>query len=137
MYGLWARKLRKFDFEKAKVAIGDWFTEAKNTGRRPPTNKIIQCLLLKKAYDESLRRERSTPVKAFGGFCEDWQPNIDGKPIKRKFSAWSPSLHALKSRDPQEIEGEAERVRQRYINWYGGSWIVTRDWMQYFEECPI
>ena len=136
MYGLWVRKLLKFDFNKAKHAVGEWLCETKYTKKQPPINKIIQCLLLKKAYDANLVRERSTPVKAFEIFCEDWQPNHfpGGPPVKRRYSFWSASLHDLKCRNPQEIEQEAERCRQQYISWCSGNWVVSRDWMQYFEE---
>ena len=134
MYGLWARKLRKFDFEKAKVAIGDWFTETKITGKRPPLNKIIEGLLIRGAYDKSLRRQE--PVLAFEIFCEDWQANQipGGPPVKRKSSFWSPTLAKLTRRDPHEIEQEAERCRQQYIGWWGGNWVIVQEWKRYFDE---
>lgn len=137
IYGLWVRKLRKFDYGKAKIAVGEWFSDVNFTSKRPPVNKIIKSLLIQGCFDQVLRR--AEPVMAFEVFCEDWQKNKfeGGPPVKRKYSAWSPTLAKLKYRDPHEIEAEAERCRQLFIGWYGGSWVVNRHWMQYFDEGSI
>ncbi len=139
MYGLWIRKLRKFDFKKAKFLIGEWLCGAKYSKKQPPINKMIQYLLLKKTCDESLRGERATPVKAFEIYCEDWQANHfpGGPPVKRHYSFWCASAHELKNRDPHEIEREAERARQKYISWCPGNWVIIQDWKRYFDEALI
>ena len=133
MYGLWAKKLRKFDFNKAKNSLGQWFCEAKNTGKRPPINKIIQYLNTQDVRDGRIRKPE--PVKAFEIFCEDWtKTQFSVAPFKRKYSFWSSTLHELTCRSPQEIEQEAERARQMYIGWFGGNWIVVREWERYFDR---
>ena len=139
IYSLWVWKLRRFDYGKAKQALGEWFSEVDYTKKTPPINKILKFFILQEAHDENRRGARRKPAKVFEVFCEDWQPNHipGGPPIKRHYSAWSASLAELKARDPHEIEQEAERVRQDLINRYSGNWVVNRLWMQYFEEGSI
>lgn len=124
---LWARKLRRFQYSKAKEAFENWFCEAQRTYKSPPLNNVLKYLSAKKAWDRGILQPE--PVKVFELFDQE-------KP-RRKMAFYESSLAALKKRKPHEIEQEAEIRRHGCNAMYSSNWVLCKDWMQYFEGIPI
>lgn len=123
-YSLWVRKLLRFQYNKAKVALENWFLETKYTGKQPDINKILKYLSTKRAYDRGILQPE--PVKVFELF--------DQQNPRWRMSFWESSLEALKRREPHEIEREAEQKRLGCNMMYSGNYVLIMDWKRHFEE---
>lgn len=123
-YGLWVRRLLRFQFYKAKDALEKWFCETQRTYKIPPINNILKYLSAKKAWDSS--KAQPEAVKVFELY--------DQENPRRRISFWESSLEALKKRDPHEIEQEAQRKRLGCNSMYSGNFVLIMDWKKYFDE---
>lgn len=126
-YSLWARRLLRFHYGKAKNTLENWFCEAKRTYKSPPINNILKYLISEKAWDKgTLQREPALPVLAFELF--------DQENPRRRMKFYESSLAALKRREPHEIEKEAEQTRLGCNELYKCNFVLLMEWKRHFEE---
>lgn len=126
-YGLWTNRLKRFQYNKAEDALGDWMVETKRTYKFPPINLIIKYLQAKGAYD-SRNLKPDAPI-VFE--LRDQESNRYLRPFCES------SMRALLRRNPEEIEQEAMRKCADCNSMYGGRWYIIQTWNLHFGELPL
>jgi hypothetical protein len=116
---VWIKELCKYEYERAKTAINNFYMAQTKQGKPPPAQ--IRLVLRKYAQIEK-QKQSNEPVKLFEIVRE-------GK--LRGYSFFK----NLPLPADQEIEDYAEKVRKDCDATYGGKHYVVRYWMK--DEVPF
>jgi len=114
-YGLWSRKLKRYDYHKAKEALNEWFCEQTINYKQPPINKILRWFSIKKVFKTT---EKKDPIPDYELF--------DPEDIAYVLS-FSPA-GGKKPWPVQELEVESQRMRKLCSELYGRKLIVRQLW---------
>ncbi len=132
---LWLQELMKVDYFPTKNSIDNWYIRQTRPYKRPNLGRLRP--LFKKIISEKERREQNEPVLLYKIIKESRiveRSFIDGRTGKNVEYTSMPGQefsigHQDKlPSDPEIIEAEAERKRERFNDLYGGNHIIVRNW---------
>lgn len=138
-FKLWSQELIKVDYFPTKSSIDNWYIRQTTTYKRPRLGRLRP--LFKKIISEKERREQNEPVLLYTIVKESDITQRSFKDLKtgekveytsmpgQRFTASRP--HRLPA-DPQIIESEADRMRERFNDFYGGNHIIVRNWEKWY-----
>lgn len=127
----WKERLLSYDYNKAKRAVNNLFFGSESRGIDPPAGRILQAL---KAYAyTNAEKSKNEPVLLFTIVKESnirqrsYKHPVTGETIEyttydgQKFSAPTPKEVPCR----EEIERQAENMRMKFNETYGGNHIVV------------
>lgn len=132
---LWLQELMKVDYFPTKHSIDNWYIRQARPYRRPNLGRLRP--LFKKIISEKERREQNEPVLLYTIVKESdiversFKDGRTGEKVEYTSmpgQEFSVGRRDMLPADPQIIESEAERMRERFNEFYGGNHIVVRDW---------
>jgi hypothetical protein len=112
-YGLWSRKLKRYDYNKAKEAVNEWFCEQTINYKRPPINKILKWVGTKRAH-QAINTEDYELITLY----ELFDPNSD----------WRISFAGKKGQSHQSLEESAAREVKRCESLYKRKLVIRQLW---------
>ena len=115
----WCKKLRYYNYQKAKNIVGDFVFSCSIAHRTPPAGKIISAF--KKAGAELPKEAlpKTEPYILFG---------LARSPKAKVYMRWA--SHILPS--AEECENSAKKMSYKCEQLYGGKFIIMREWEKYF-----
>ncbi len=118
---VWLWVLSKFDYEIAKVAAEQYFSEETGNWKRPKPAKFIAKanVLLQRAGKSTPQEERKTDTYVY---CQEHAE-------KPERIGWEVPIFTLKLKDqyePDYVSQAAEQARQQHEEVYGGHWITIK-----------
>lgn len=134
-FKLWSQELMKVDYFPTKSGIDNWYIRQTTTYKRPRLGRLRP--LFRKIISEQERREQNEPILLFTivkesdiaqRFYKDPKTSEDVEYTSMIGQEFSVGHRDKLPTDPEVIEAEAERKRERFNNLYGKNHIVYRHW---------
>lgn len=141
-FRLWQRELEKVDYNLTKNSINNWYIRQERTRKRPFLGQLRK-LFKKTAATIEEQRESSEPVLLYEivkesnivkRFFKDHRTSEDIEYTSHPGQAFSLGCRDDLPTDPHIIEDEAERMRQKFNEFYGGNHIIYRYWEKLYSE---
>jgi len=124
---LWSQKLRECDYHATKISIKNWYISQQNPGRRPIIGKMKKLFM--KAVDKQ-QQEDNEPVLLYTIVDE----SLYERGIKTGMN-YTANKRSAMPKDPQVIEEQAERMREKANRMYGENHIILRHWeSEYYQK---
>ncbi len=136
---LWARELMKVDYNLTRTSINNWYITQERTRKRPFLGQLRR--LFRRVISEQERKKENEPVLLYEIIKEsnivkqmykDPKTGEDVGYTSHPGQAFSLGHRDKLPADPYNIEVGAERMRQRFNEFYGGNHIVYRHWEKFY-----
>jgi len=138
-FKLWSQELMKVDYFPTKSSIDNWYIRQTRPFKRPSLGRLRP--LFRKIISEQQRREQNEPVLLYTIVKESniversFKDSRTGEDVEYTSMIGQRCSIGHRDRlpaDPQVIEVEAERERERFNNLYGGNHIIVRNWEKFY-----